>query len=159
MKVTVIPIVIGALGEITKGLIQGLQDLEIRGQKDTLLTTHIIEIGQNTKKCPSDLRRLAVAHTPLDHHQQMMLWKPFKGAKITKKKTKKKKTKTKIKEKPINYINEHNKLTQKEYKTKHDLLVKVIHWELCKKLKLDYTSKYYMHNLEYVLENETHKIF
>ena len=31
MKVTVIPIVVGALGKVTKGLIQGLEDLEIRG--------------------------------------------------------------------------------------------------------------------------------
>ena len=30
MKVTVIPIVIGALGTVTKGLVQGLEYLEIR---------------------------------------------------------------------------------------------------------------------------------
>ena len=29
MKVTIIPIVIGALGTVTQGLIQGLEDLEI----------------------------------------------------------------------------------------------------------------------------------
>ena len=39
MKVTVIPIVIGAIGTITKGLIQGLKDLEIRGREDTIQTT------------------------------------------------------------------------------------------------------------------------
>ena len=32
MKVMVIPIVIGALGTIPKGLVKGLKDLEIRGQ-------------------------------------------------------------------------------------------------------------------------------
>ena len=31
IKVTMIPIVIGALGTVTKGLIKGLVDLEIRG--------------------------------------------------------------------------------------------------------------------------------
>ena len=31
MKVTFIPIVIGALGTVTKGLIQGLEDWEITG--------------------------------------------------------------------------------------------------------------------------------
>ena len=36
MKVTVIPIEIGALGTITKGLIQGLEDLEIRGRVETI---------------------------------------------------------------------------------------------------------------------------
>ena len=31
MKLTVIPIVIGALGTITKGLVKGPEDLEARG--------------------------------------------------------------------------------------------------------------------------------
>ena len=34
---------------------------------------------------------------------------------------------------------------------------KVIHWELCKKLKFDHKNKWYMHNKESVLENETLK--
>ena len=45
-------------------------------------------------------------------------------------------------------VSELSKLAQKEYKTKHDWMGKVIHWELCKKLKFDYTAKWYMHNLE-----------
>ena len=48
MKVTVIPIVIGALGTVTKVL-------EIRRQVKT-----IAEIGQNTEKSPRDLRRFVV---------------------------------------------------------------------------------------------------
>ena len=39
MKVTVMPIIIGALGKVTKGLMQGLEDLEIRGQAETIQTT------------------------------------------------------------------------------------------------------------------------
>ena len=35
MKVTVIPIVFGKLGTVTKGLVQGLEGLEIRGQMET----------------------------------------------------------------------------------------------------------------------------
>ena len=35
---------------------------------------------------------------------------------------------------------------------------KVIHREWCKKLKFDYTNKWYMRNPESVLENETHKL-
>ena len=35
---------------------------------------------------------------------------------------------------------------------------KVIHKELCKKLKFDHTNKWYMHNQESVLKNETYKI-
>ena len=60
----------------------------------------------------------------------------------------------------INYIiSECNKLAQKEYKTIHDLVSKVTHGELCKKLKFDHMNKWYMHNPESVLENETHKLF
>ena len=36
MKVTVIPIIIGVLGTVTKGLIQGLEDLEIRGRVEII---------------------------------------------------------------------------------------------------------------------------
>ena len=41
MRATVIAIVIGALGTVTKGLVQGLEDLEIRGQMETI----VVEIG------------------------------------------------------------------------------------------------------------------
>ena len=46
---------------------------------------------------------------------------------------------------------------QKEYKTKHDWVGTVIHWELCEKSKFDYTNKGYMRNTGYVPENEMHK--
>ena len=55
-------------------------------------------------------------------------------------------------------ISKCSKLTQKEYKTSHDWVGKVIHWELCKKLVFDHTTKWYMQKSESVLENETHKI-
>ena len=51
-----------------------------------------------------------------------------------------------------------NQQTQKEYKTKHNKMGKVIHWELHKRLKFDNTNKWYMFKSEFVLENETHKI-
>ena len=34
----------------------------------------------------------------------------------------------------------------------------VIHWEMCKKFKLDHINKWYMHNLAPVQENDTHKL-
>ena len=34
----------------------------------------------------------------------------------------------------------------------------MIHWELCKKFKFDYTNEWYMHNPESVLANETYKL-
>ena len=42
MKVTFIPIVIGALGRITEGLIKVLEDLEIRGRVETIQTTALL---------------------------------------------------------------------------------------------------------------------
>ena len=42
MKVTVLPIVIGALGTITSGLVQGLEDMEIRGRVETIQTTALL---------------------------------------------------------------------------------------------------------------------
>ena len=55
-------------------------------------------------------------------------------------------------------IGEYSKLAQLEYKTRHDWVGKVIHWEMCKKFKLDHTNKWYMHNPAPVLENNTHKV-
>ena len=49
------------------------------------------------------------------------------------------------------------KSAQEEYKTRHDWMGKVIHWELSKKFKFDHTNKWCMHNPESVLENEMHK--
>ena len=42
MKVTIVPIVIGALGTITKGLLKGLEDLEIGGRTALLRTARIL---------------------------------------------------------------------------------------------------------------------
>ena len=59
----------------------------------------------------------------------------------------------------INHIiSEYSKLVQKVYKTRHDRVVKMIHGELCLKLKNDHTNKWYMHNSESVPENEMHKL-
>ena len=55
---TVIPIVIGTLGTVTKGFVKGLEDLEIRGRVET--NYRIIEIKQNTAKCPGVLSRFTV---------------------------------------------------------------------------------------------------
>ena len=42
MKVTVIAVEIGALGTIPKGLIKGLEDLEIKGQAEIIQTTVLL---------------------------------------------------------------------------------------------------------------------
>ena len=46
MKVKVIPIVIGALNTVTKGLVQGLEDLEIRERVETIQTTGLSKSGR-----------------------------------------------------------------------------------------------------------------
>ena len=42
MRLTFIPIIIGALGTVTKGLVQGLEDLEIRGRVESIQTTALL---------------------------------------------------------------------------------------------------------------------
>ena len=74
MKVTIILLLIGALGTVTKGLKPGLENLKIRGQVENIKTT-----GLNTEKSPGDMRRLAVTQTPVGNHQLPLVQKSLKG--------------------------------------------------------------------------------
>ena len=46
MKVTIVPIVIGALGTITKGLLKGLEDMEIGGRAETIQTIVLLRTAR-----------------------------------------------------------------------------------------------------------------
>ena len=46
MKVTIVPIVIGAFGTITKGLLKGLEDLEVGGWVETIQTTALLRTAR-----------------------------------------------------------------------------------------------------------------
>ena len=46
MKVTIVPIVIGALGIITKGFLKGLEDLEVGRRVDTIQTTALLRTAR-----------------------------------------------------------------------------------------------------------------
>ena len=46
MKVTIVPIVIGALGTVTKGLLKGLEDLEVGGRVETIQTTALLRTAR-----------------------------------------------------------------------------------------------------------------
>ena len=46
MQVTIIPIVIGAFGRVTKGLLKGLEDLEVGGRVDTTQTTALLRTAR-----------------------------------------------------------------------------------------------------------------
>ena len=60
----------------------------------------------------------------------------------------------------INHIiSESIKLAQTEYKTRHDWVDKTIHRQLCKKLRFDNPTIWYMYKLEPILKNKTHNIF
>ena len=78
MKVTIVPIVIGAFSTITKGLLKDLEDLEgLRTGRD-YQNDSIAEKGQNPEMSPGDLRRLAVTRTPEKNHQLTLMWKILK---------------------------------------------------------------------------------
>ena len=78
MKVTIIPIVIGALGTVAKRLSKGLVDLEVGGRVESIQNDSIIENGKGTEKSLGDLRRLAVTQTPLKDYQPTLMWKTLK---------------------------------------------------------------------------------
>ena len=46
MKETIIPIVIGAFGTITKGLLKGLEDLEVGGRVETIQITALLRTAR-----------------------------------------------------------------------------------------------------------------
>ena len=68
MKVTIIPIVIGAFGTVTKGLLKGTGGVGSWQTGGDHPSDSIIENGQYSDKSPGDLRKLAVTQTPVKNH-------------------------------------------------------------------------------------------
>ena len=120
----------------------------------------ISEIDQNTEKNSRDLRRLkreteffliaAQNNAIMTNHIKVRIDKMQQNSKC--------RLCDDRDEMINNIISECSKLVLKESKTRHDWVGKVIHREMCKKLKFDSTNKWYIHNPESVLENETHKL-
>ena len=46
MKVTIVPIVISALGTVIKELLKGLEDLEVGGRVETIQTTALLRTSK-----------------------------------------------------------------------------------------------------------------
>ena len=46
MQVTIKPIVIGAFGKVTKGLLKGLKDLEVGGRVESIQTSALLRTGR-----------------------------------------------------------------------------------------------------------------
>ena len=65
---TVIPIVTGTLGTITKGFVKGIGGIKNQRKIQNHPNYSIFEIGQNTGKHPGDLRRLAVIQILAKYH-------------------------------------------------------------------------------------------
>ena len=64
MLVTIITIVIDAFGTATKGLLKGLEDLEVGKQVETAKTTALLRTARILR------RVLEVTQTPVEDHQR-----------------------------------------------------------------------------------------
>ena len=73
MKLTVMPVEIGALATVTKRSVQGLANLEIRGYVEINPNYSIVKNAQN--KNPGDLKRPDVIQNPVETHRIMLVWK------------------------------------------------------------------------------------
>ena len=51
-KITIVPIVIDALGTVTKGLLKGLEDLEVGGRVETIRTTALLRTARILRLVP-----------------------------------------------------------------------------------------------------------
>ena len=69
---------IGSLEIIPKGLVQGLEDLEIKRQVETIQNHCITEISQNTVMSSWNLRRLAVTLNLVKDRQSEVAGKALK---------------------------------------------------------------------------------
>ena len=50
------------------------------------------------------------------------------------------------------------KLAQKECKRRHEIIAKKVHWDICKKNRLEHSEKSYEHAPEGAVENEEIKV-
>ena len=66
MKMTIVLIMIGAFGTVTKGLLKGLVDLEVGRQVETIQTTALLRTTRIQRR---------VLET---YHQPKLMWKTFK---------------------------------------------------------------------------------
>ena len=72
MKVTIIPIVIGALGSHQR-IGTGTRELRKNRMSGDYLNYTLVKISQNAAESPGDLRELAVTQTPVKDHQLTLM--------------------------------------------------------------------------------------
>ena len=73
MKVSIIPIVIGSFGTVTKGLLKGLEDYGSWRTNGDHPNYSIVENNLNTEKSLGHLRRLVVTQTLVKDHQLALM--------------------------------------------------------------------------------------
>ena len=73
MKMMSMPITVGLLGAVTKGLVQGQEDLKKKRTSGHYSNNSISEIRQNIGKSPEDLRRLVFTLTPVQDHELTLM--------------------------------------------------------------------------------------
>ena len=90
MKVTIIPTVIGAQGTVTKGLVDGLEDLEITGRMETIQTSALLRSARILRRVLEtwgDLLSLKLQWETiswrwcekLNREQIIIIWKKCRG--------------------------------------------------------------------------------
>ena len=75
MKLTIIPIVIGAFEKSHQMIIKGTRELGCWRTSGDHPNYYIFENDQNSEKNPGDLRSLAVSQTPVKDHQLKLMGK------------------------------------------------------------------------------------
>ena len=78
MKVTIIPIVIGSLGIVTKGLVQGQEDLEISRRVETIQSTALLRSARILRRVLETWGDLLSLQTPVENQQLTLVWKTLK---------------------------------------------------------------------------------
>ena len=58
MKVTIVPVGIGVFGIVTKGLLKGLEDLEVEGRVETIQTWALLRTARILRRVPETWRDL-----------------------------------------------------------------------------------------------------
>ena len=75
MQVTIIPIVIGAFGTVTKGLLKGLEDLEVGGRVETIQTTALLRTAWILRRVLETWGDLLWLRLQWKNHRLSLMWK------------------------------------------------------------------------------------
>ena len=75
MKVTIVPIVIGAFSAINKGLLRGLEDLEVGGRAETIQMTALLRTARILIRVLETWGDLLSLKISVKNYQPTLMWK------------------------------------------------------------------------------------